>query len=209
MADTSRKLRLGILLSGGGRTMVNIAQQIADGKLNAEIVTVISSRSVVAGVERAGELGLEPHIIRKKDLPDLEQFSAAIADVLDDARVDLVLQCGWLCLWKIPPQYDNKVMNIHPALLPAFGGQGMFGHHVHQAVLAKGCKVAGCTVHFVTNQYDLGPIIIQRCCPVLPGDTDDTLAERVFAEECQAYPQAISLFAQGRLTVRDNLVQIA
>ncbi|OPZ97330.1 MAG: Phosphoribosylglycinamide formyltransferase [Planctomycetes bacterium ADurb.Bin412] len=208
MTDTANKLRLGILLSGGGRTMVNIAHQIRLRQLPAEIAVVISSRATVAGVDRARELGLEPHIVRTRDFPDLSDFSRQIVTLLDAARVDLVLQCGWLCLWTIPPHFENKVMNIHPALLPAFGGQGMWGHHVHEAVLAVGCKVSGCTVHFVTNEYDSGPIILQRTCPVLNDDNPDTLAERVFEQECLAYPKAIKLFAQQRLTVKNGKVWI-
>lgn len=209
MAHKDENLRLGVLLSGGGRTMVNIAAKITQGTLDAQIVTVISSRSTVAGVERARQLGLEPHIVRKKDLPDLDDFSNRLVEILDAAHVDLVVQCGWLCLWKLPDHYHHKVMNIHPALLPAFGGQGMWGHHVHQAVLAAGCKVTGCTVHFVTNEYDAGPIIVQRPCAVLDDDDPDSLADRVFLQECLAYPQAISLFAQNRLAVRDGRVYIA
>ena len=208
MKEQPAKVRLGIFLSGGGRTMVNVAQGIELGQLNAEIVLVISSRSTVAGVERARQLGLEPHIVRKKDHPDLADFSAQIVQLLDEAKVDLVAQCGWLCLWEIPPRYENRVMNIHPALLPAFGGQGMWGHHVHQAVLAAGCKVSGCTVHFVTNEYDTGPIIVQKTCPVLDDDDPDTLAARVFEQECLAYPEAIRLFAQGRLTVEHGRTHI-
>lgn len=204
MGSACNTTRLGILLSGGGRTMVNIAEYIQRGDLNAEIVTVISSRSVVAGVARARQLGIEPHIVRKKDLPDVDEFSARLVGILDEARVDLVVQCGWLCLWRIPQHYQNKVMNIHPALLPAFGGQGMWGHHVHEAVLAAGCKISGCTVHLVTNEYDKGPIIVQRCCPVAPDDDADSLAARVFQQECAAYPEAIKLFAQGKLSVRSQ-----
>jgi formyltetrahydrofolate-dependent phosphoribosylglycinamide formyltransferase len=204
----NNKLRLGILLSGGGRTMVNIAEQIEQGKLNAEIVTVISSRSTAAGVERTAELGIKPHIVRKKDYPALSDFSRQIVSILAEAKVDLVLQCGWLCLWEIPKQYENKVMNIHPALLPAFGGQGMWGHHVHEAVLAAGCKVSGCTVHFVTNEYDSGPIIVQRTCPVLDDDEPDSLAARVFEQECLAYPEAITLFAKNSLQVKNGRVRI-
>ncbi|MBN1764253.1 MAG: phosphoribosylglycinamide formyltransferase [Sedimentisphaerales bacterium] len=208
MADKEKKLRLGILLSGGGRTMVNIAQYIEEDKLNAEIALVISSRSTVKGVDRARELGLEPHIIRTKDLPDVDLFSKKIIDLLDEARVDLTLQCGWLCFWKLPTRYENRVMNIHPALLPAFGGQGMWGHHVHEAVLTAGCKISGCTVHFVTNEYDSGPIIVQRCCPVREDDDADSLAARVFEQECLAYPEAVNLFAQNRLEVKDGRVHI-
>lgn len=204
----TKSLRLGVLLSGGGRTMVNLAESIGRGELDAEIATVISSRSIAAGVDRARELEVEPHILRTKDIPDTKAFSAKLVEILDQAKVDLVVQCGWLCYWMIPPHYVNKVMNIHPALLPSFGGKGMWGHHVHEAVLAAGCKVSGCTVHFVTNEYDAGPIIVQRTCPVLEGDTPDTLAARVFEQECLAYPEAIQLFAENRLNVQNGIVRI-
>ncbi len=203
-----RHLRLGVLISGGGTTMVNLHKEIQAGRLNAEIAVVISSRSQVTGVERARRIGVEPVIVRRKDFADVEAFSRRIVEVLDAAKVDLVVQAGWLCLWHIPKAYENRVMNIHPALLPSFGGQGMWGHHVHEAVLKAGCKVSGCTVHFANNEYDAGPIIVQRTCPVLENDTPDTLAARVFEQECIAYPDAIRLFAQGRLTVADGVVKI-
>ena len=202
-----KKLRLGILLSGGGRTMVNIQDEIDAGRLNAEIVLVISSRSEVKGNERARKIGLEPEVIRKKDYPEIADFSSRIEEGLDKANVDLVVQAGWLCLWQIPPNYENRVMNIHPALLPSFGGQGMWGHHVHEAVLKAGCKVSGCTVHFCTNEYDAGPIIVQQTCEVKDDDDADTLAARVFEQECQAYPEAIRLFAEGCLQVAAGLVK--
>jgi formyltetrahydrofolate-dependent phosphoribosylglycinamide formyltransferase len=202
-----KKLKLGILLSGGGRTMTNIQQKIEAGSLNAEIVAVISSLSNVRGVQLAEGLGLTPEIIRKKDYPDIEQFSAKIERSLDDAQVDLVIQAGWMCLWRIPPHYENRVMNIHPALLPAFGGKGMYGHHVHEAVVNAGCKVSGCTVHFCTNEYDAGPIILQRACDVKDDDDADTLAARVFEQECLAYPEAIRLFSEKRLHVQGGIVK--
>ena len=204
----AKALRLGILISGGGRTMLNILDSIRRGDLDAEIAIVISSLSTVAGVGKARDAGLPVKIIRKKDCDDIDAFSKQIVEELDAAKVDLVVQGGWLCLWKIPPQYENRVMNIHPALLPCFGGQGMWGHHVHEAVLAAGCKVSGCTVHFCTNEYDKGPIIVQRTCPVADGDTPDALADRVFGQECLAYPEAIQLFAEGRLQVDGNRVII-
>lgn len=202
-----KKVRLGILLSGGGRTMLNIREYIDAGKLNAEIVLVISSRSEVKGNDRARKIGLEPVIIRKKDYPDIADFSGRIEDELNKAKVDLVVQAGWLCLWRIPKQYENRVMNIHPALLPAFGGKGMWGHHVHEAVLKAGCKVSGCTVHFCNNEYDAGPIIVQRTCAVQDDDDADTLAARVFRQECLAYPEAIQLFAEDRLKIIDGIVK--
>jgi len=203
-----KKLRLGVLISGGGRTMMNILDCMERRELDAEITVVISSLSTVAGVAKARNAGLPLKIIRRKDFPDIDAFSAGIVRELDAARVDLVVQGGWLCLWRIPPHYENRVMNIHPALLPSFGGKGMWGHHVHEAVLAAGCKVSGCTVHFCTNEYDRGPIIVQRTCPVADDDTPDTLAERVFEQECMAYPQAIRWFAEDRLEVEGNRVRI-
>ncbi len=201
-------IRLGVLISGGGTTLLNILEYIKQGRLNAEVALVISSRSRVAGVERAKNAGLDVKIIRKKDYPDIDEFSKRIEDELAAANVDLVIQGGWLCLWKIPARYENRVMNIHPALLPSFGGQGMWGHHVHEAVLKAGCKISGCTVHFCTNEYDKGPIIVQRACQVKDDDTPDTLAARVFEQECIAYPQAIRLFAEGNLLVQNGVARV-
>ena len=222
--DTKGKkpIRLGVLISGGGTTLINILKYIKQGRLNAEVAVVISSRSNVAGVEKARKAGLDVKIIRKKDYLDIDEFSKRIEEELVAANVDLVIQAGWLCLWKIPARWQGlaapedsarmaeppRVMNIHPALLPSFGGQGMWGHHVHEAVLAAGCKVSGCTVHFCTNEYDKGPILVQRCCQVKEADTPETLAARVFEQECIAYPQAIRLFAEGKLRLEDGKVSI-
>jgi formyltetrahydrofolate-dependent phosphoribosylglycinamide formyltransferase len=208
IARNKKPVRLGVLISGGGTTLINILEYIKQGKLNAEVGVVISSRSTVVGVERAKKAGLEVKIIRKKDHPDIDEFSKCIKEELVAANVDLVIQGGWLCLWKIPDRYENRVMNIHPALLPSFGGQGMWGHHVHEAVLKSGCKISGCTVHFCTNEYDKGPIIVQRCCEVKEDDTPDTLAARVFEQECIAYPQAINLFAQGKMLILNSVVKV-
>ncbi len=203
-----KPLKIAILLSGSGRTMLNIDQQIKDGSLNAQIVQVISSRSTVKGVDRAKDLNLPLEIVRKKDHPDLKSFSAKLAEILKQSGAELVVQAGWLCLWQIPDFLENRVMNIHPALLPSFGGQGMWGHHVHEAVLEHGCKVSGCTVHFCTNEYDKGPILVQRTCPVAEDDTPDTLAARVFEQECIAYPHAIDLFEKNRIKIQDSRVHI-
>lgn len=200
-AQNKKPIRLGALISGGGTTLMNILEYIKQGRLNAEVAVVISSRSTVAGVEKAKIAGLDVKIIRKKDFPDIDELSKRIEKELVAADVELVVQGGWLCLWKIPARYENRVMNIHPALLPSFGGEGMWGHHVHEAVLAAGCKISGCTVHLCTNEYDKGPIIVQRPCDVKDNDTAETLAARVFEQECIAYPQAIRLFAEGKLLV--------
>jgi formyltetrahydrofolate-dependent phosphoribosylglycinamide formyltransferase len=203
-----KPIRLGVLISGGGTTLINILKDINQGRLNAKVAVVISSRSTVSGVEKAKNAGLDVRIIRKKDFADIDEFSKQIEEELVAANVDLVIQGGWLCLWKIPARYEHRVMNIHPALLPSFGGKGMWGHHVHEAVLKAGCKVSGCTVHFCTNEYDEGPIIVQRTCEVENDDTPDTLAARVFEQECIAYPEAISLFAAGRLSVENGITRI-
>ena len=209
VVQNKKPVRLGVLISGGGTTLMNILEYIRGGRLNAEVAVVISSRSTVSGVEKARNAGLVVKVVRRKDYLDIDEFSKQIEDELTAAKVELVVQGGWLCLWKIPAQYENCVMNIHPALLPSFGGQGMWGHHVHEAVLAAGCKVSGCTVHFCTNEYDKGPIIVQRACKVKAGDTPDTLAARVFEQECIAYPEAIRLFADGRIRVEGNKAVIS
>ena len=203
-----KTVRLGVLISGGGTTLLNITEYIRHGRLNAKVGVVISSRSAVAGVERAKAAGLKVEIIRKKDYGDIDSFSKKIEEELEKENIDLVIQAGWLCLWKIPARYENRVMNIHPALLPSFGGKGMWGHYVHEAVLRAGCKISGCTVHFCTNEYDKGPIIVQRSCPVEETDDPDTLAARVFEQECIAYPQAINLFAENRLLIENAKVKV-
>ena len=208
VSKKEKPIRLGVLISGSGTTLTNILKHIKQGLLNAEVAVVISSRKTVTGVEKAKNAGLDVKIIRTKDYPDIDGFSKRIEAELVSANVDLVIQGGWLCLWKIPARYEHRVMNIHPALLPSFGGKGMWGHYVHEAVLKAGCKVSGCTVHFCTNEYDEGPIIVQRTCQVENDDTPDTLAARVFEQECIAYPEAISLFAAGRLSVENGITRI-
>ena len=203
-----KKLRLGVLLSGGGRTLENITEHIAAGKLAAEVAVVIASRPGIRGIEIGKAAGAPTHLVRPKEFPTVEAYSDAMVRLLDEARVDLVCLAGFLSYWIIPARYAGRVINIHPALLPSFGGKGMYGHHVHEAVLARGCKVSGCTVHYVSNEYDEGPIILQRAVPVYAEDTPDELAARVFREECIAYPEAIRLFAAGRLRVEGGIVRV-
>ncbi|MBI2931063.1 MAG: phosphoribosylglycinamide formyltransferase [Planctomycetes bacterium] len=192
-------LRLAVLLSGTGRTLQNFIDLIEKGELPARIRVVVSSRLNAVGIERARRHGLPVEIVPRKDYPSVEAFSKAVADILDRAEVDLVLMAGFTSLFHIPPRYLGRVINIHPALLPKFGGKGMYGRRVHEAVLAAGTRESGCTVHFADNRYDHGPTVLQRKVPVLPGDTPDALAERVFREECIAYPEAVRLFADGKV----------
>jgi phosphoribosylglycinamide formyltransferase-1 len=199
-------LRLGVLLSGGGRTLGNLTACIRAGELDAEIAVVISSHREAFGLERARRLGLPHEAVDYREAG--AGFSERLAALLDRAGAELVVMAGFIRRWEIPERYRGRIMNIHPALLPAFGGQGLYGERVHRAVLSSGAKFSGATVHFVDDEYDHGPIILQRVVAVLPGDSPETLAERVFAEECKAYPEAIRLFAGDRLEVREGRVVI-
>ena len=203
-----RPLRLGVLVSGGGTTLLNFLDWIGRGELSAEVPLVIASRGDCKGVERARARGIRCEVIERRSFPDVAAFSQAIFRSLRGAQVDLVTLAGFLSLVEIPEDFLGRVMNIHPALIPAFCGHGYYGHHVHEAVLARGCKLSGCTVHFADNHYDQGPIIVQRAVPVLDEDTPDTLAARVFEAECRAYPEAVQLFAAARLEIRDRRVAI-
>lgn len=168
--------------------MLNLQRRIQEGRLDAQIDIVVSSRAGAPGVERAKAAGLPVVVVERSALPDA-QFHQAITDAV--RGVDLVVMAGFLTMWKIPPQFEGRVINIHPALLPNFGGKGMYGTRVHEAVLKSGCRESGCTVHFCDNQYDNGRIILQKKVAVLPGDTADVLAARVFEQECEALPDAI------------------
>jgi phosphoribosylglycinamide formyltransferase-1 len=201
-------LNLAVLVSGSGTTLQNLIDQIAAGTLHARISLVIGSRADLAGVARAERAGLPAVIVDRKRFDDCASFSRRVFALCTEARADLVCLAGWLCLLDVSADFDGRVMNIHPALLPSFGGKGLYGRRVHQAVLSHGCKVSGCTVHFVDNSYDTGPIIIQRTCPVLEDDTPQSLAHRVFEEEKIAYPEAIRLFQQGKLTVEGRRVRV-
>ena len=203
-----RPVKLGVCISGGGTTLLNFVERIADGRLNATVETVVASRRQIRGVERARAAGLNVEIVHRKRHPDVASFSQAVFDVLRRAQVDLVVLAGWLWLIHIPDDFIGRVMNIHPALIPSFCGEGCYGHHVHGAVIEYGAKVSGCTVHFADNQYDHGPVIVQRVVPVLDNDTPDTLAARVFEQECEAYPEAIELFRQGRLKIDGRRVRV-
>ncbi len=183
--------KLAVLISGSGSTMLNLAHAIDSGDLPARIVLVIASRSDAVGIDRARGAGLACEVLPRKAFADVETYSNALTACIDAAGVDLVCMAGFLCFWKIPAHWVGRTLNIHPSLLPDFGGRGMHGMHVHDAVIKSGATQSGCTVHFADNQYDHGPVILQRTCPVRPDDTPATLAARVFAEERIAYPAAI------------------
>lgn len=186
-------LKIAVLLSGNGGTLQNILDHISAGKLNAKVTLVISNKANAYGLERARQAGIYT-VIENNDV-----FTHC-------KEIDLVCLAGFLKLIKIPENFRGRVMNIHPSLIPSFCGKGYYGHHVHKAVLECGVKITGCTVHFADNEYDHGPIILQRTVGVLDEDTPETLAARVFTEECMAYPEAIRLFANKDLIITGRKV---
>ena len=202
------RLKMAVLLSGSGRTLQNFLDLGASGQLEADVVQVISSRPDAYGLTRAQKAGIETAVVQRSDFEDTEGFSEAISRELDGSAPELVAMAGFMCFYRIPDRYHLRVMNIHPALLPAFGGKGFYGDKVHQAVLERGCKVTGCTVHFADNIYDHGPIIVQKPVRVREEDDVDSLADRVFEREKEAYPEAINLFALDRLKVEDRRVRV-
>jgi formyltetrahydrofolate-dependent phosphoribosylglycinamide formyltransferase len=209
----SGNCRLAVLLSGSGTTLVNLQQHIERGEVPAEIAVVVASRRGVLGLERAAGFGLETRVLSRRPFRhgkvfDAAAYSAALDELLAGYRPDLVVLAGFMTRLTAPVLERYPVINVHPALLPLFGGEGCYGHHVHEAVLAAGVKVSGATVHFADAEYDHGPIIMQEAVPVLEDDTPDTLAERVQAAERRIYPRAIAAFATGRIAVEGRRVRI-
>jgi formyltetrahydrofolate-dependent phosphoribosylglycinamide formyltransferase len=205
----TQPIKLGVLLSGSGTTLQNLLDRIADGRLAARVVQVVASRPDAFGLVRAQQAGIPTAVVQRKACASVEEFSGRVFGPCREANADLVCMAGFLQLVRIPDDFRLRVLNIHPALIPAFSGRGFYGHRVHEAALEVGVKVSGCTVRFADNEYDHGPIVLQRTCPVRDDDTPDTLAARVFEQECEAYPEAIRLFAEGRLRVEGRRVRVS
>ncbi len=193
-----KTLRLAVLLSGSGRTLDNLLEWISAGRLAASVATVVSSRGDVRGVQIAKRAGIPVTVLPPAGRP-LADWSREIFATCRAEQPDLVVMAGFLHLVEIPADFTGRVINIHPALLPAFGGKGFHGMHVHRAVIDRGCTVSGCTVHLVDNEYDHGRILLQKTVPVLRDDSPESLAARVFAAECDALPEAINRIASGDL----------
>ncbi len=191
-------LQLAVLISGSGTTLRNLIEKIRAGKLDANIVLVICSNPRAGGLDVAREAKIPSLVVERTSYATDAAFRDAVFDPIRASGAQLAVMAGFLKHVLIPEDFCNRVINIHPALIPAFCGKGMYGHRVHEAVLASGARQSGCTVHFVDHEYDHGPIILQRAVPVLDDDTPETLAARVFAAECEAYPDAIRKIA-GRL----------
>ena len=207
--EAKSPLRIAVLISGGGTTLKNMIQKIDAGLLDARIELVVASNPKSRGLAFAEEAGIPSVVIERRRYDSREAFSAAIFDGCRQANVDIVAMGGFLKQVTIPEDFTNRVLNIHPALIPAFCGKGMYGHFVHEAVLEYGAKVSGCTVHFADNEYDRGPVVIQKTVPVMEDDTPDTLAARVFERECEAYPEVLRLIGAGRVSIDGRRVRIA
>lgn len=205
-------LKLAVMVSGGGTNLQAILDAIADGTVtNAKVVKVISNSSRAYALERAAQAGISAQCITRKQYPQPEQFDQALLAALQESEADLVVLAG--CLVVIPQivvdAYPNRIINIHPALIPAFCGTGYYGLGVHEKVLARGVKITGATVHFVDGGTDTGPIILQKAVEVQDGDTPEVLQRRVMEQaEWIILPRAIDLIANGRVTVSEGKVQI-
>lgn len=205
----AKRLKMAVLLSGGGTTLANLLEWRRRERLSADVELVVSSRPGVRGLDIAAEAGIRTEVVHARsftrsaregeEIIDWARMSRRLDELLLPGGFDLVCMAGFLSRYLLPKELEGKVLNIHPALVPMFCGQGMYGHRVHEAVVAAGVRVSGCTVHFVDSAYDTGPIVLQRCCPVYSDDTPQMVAQRVFVEECIAYPTAINLIAEGRV----------
>jgi len=201
-------MKIAVLLSGSGTTLENIFEHIERGELPVEVAVVISSRADAYGIERAKKRGVPTHVLARKEHGSLQEYTDAVFGAVRESGAELVALAGFMVRIGIPADFKGRILNVHPALLPSFGGKGMYGHFVHEAVLEHGCKVTGCTVHVVDEEYDRGPIVMQQCVEVREGDTPDSLAERVQAAEREIYPRAIRAFAEGRVSVEGRRARV-
>ena len=203
-------MRIAIFASGSGSNAEAIIRATYEGKLSSEVGLVISNNADAGALQRAKELDVNYSAIDRRNFNSEESYISSLFSLLDENGIDFIALAGYLKL--VQPQliekYRNKITNIHPALLPSFGGKGFYGINVHEAVLEAGCKVSGVTIHMVTEAYDRGAIIAQKSVPVLGDDNPDSLAARVLKVEHQIYPEALQLFAEGRVKVTNNIVRI-
>jgi len=202
--------RICVMASGGGSGFQTIIDGCASGAINGDVVRLIVTNANAGAIARAARAGIECLVIAKRDYPTQTQLHAARHRAIAEAMPDLIVLAGYLGI--LPREtvdaYEGKIINIHPALVPAFCGKGMYGHHVHEAVLAYGVKLSGATAHFVNEAIDAGPVIAQRTVPVLDDDTPETLAARVLAVEHQILPEAVARFCAGKLVIDGRRVRV-
>ena len=207
LARTS-PIRIAVFISGGGTTLRNLIEKIQADDLSAEIAVVISSDQNAGGLSYAIQADIPTCVAQWNSSTTAADYRDVIFRACRDADVELVVMGGFLKHVLIPEDFEGRVINIHPSLIPAFCGRGYYGLHVHRAVLERGTKVTGCTVHFVDNEFDHGPIIEQRCVSVEEDDTPESLARRVFQQECEALPETIRKFSEQKLVIEGRRVRI-
>ena len=202
------KINLGVLASGRGSNLQSIIDAAEEGELDAQVRIVISNNSKAYALERARNHNIPALHLSHKQFETADEFDSALIETLRNHEVELVILAGYMKLIspKVCEAYRNRILNIHPALLPSFGGKGMYGIHVHEAVIESGAKVSGLTVHIVDEQYDHGPIVLQKTVPVQDDDNPETLAARILPEEHNMYSKAIQLFAEGKIRVEGRRV---
>lgn len=204
------KIRIAVLVSGGGTNLQAVIDQIERGNIPAVIEMVISNRKDAYALERARRHGIEAIYIGSKNFPNLKERNYRLEKILEERKIDLIILAGYMQILEghIIEKYRNRIINIHPSLIPSFCGQGFYGEHVHQAVLEYGVKLTGATVHFVDEGADTGPVILQKAVEVQEEDTVESLAKRVLTLEHELLPMAVKLFAEGRLMVEGRKVRI-
>ena len=207
-----KEKRIAVLVSGGGTNLQALIDAEGRGELGAgKITLVLASKPGVFALERAANAGIEGRVLARRDYESIADYSRALADTLTEAGIDLVVLAGFLTIIdeQVYEAFPNRIINVHPALIPSFSGKGFYGLYVHEAALAKGVKVSGATVHIVTPECDAGPIILQRAVEVRQDDTPETLQLRIMKEaEWKILPEAVRLFCEDKITVRDNKVYI-
>lgn len=204
-------VRIAVFVSGGGSNLQSLIDACRSGYITGgKICLVFSNQQEAYGLERAAKAGIRTLCLLQKDFQGREAFDVEVAGIMNADNIELICLAGYMRVLSkaFIDTFDGKIMNIHPAILPDFGGKGMYGIYVHEAVLKAGVKETGCTVHFVDYGTDTGPVILQRRTPVLQGDTPDILRERVLAEEHKAYPEAVKLFCEGRIKINGASVTI-
>ena len=205
-------LNIAVLVSGGGTNLQALIDAEKAGKIeNGRISVVVASKPGVYALERAKNAGIEGVVLARKDFESVDDYSAALEKLLKEKKTDLIVLAGFMTITNaaFTKEFENRIINVHPALIPSFCGKGYYGLHVHEAALARGVKVSGATVHFVNEVCDGGPIILQKAVPVEPGDTPETLQRRIMEQaEWQLLPEAVSLFCAGRLSVDGAVVTI-
>lgn len=210
---TGRPTRIAVLVSGQGRgsNMQAIVDACRSGKIDGDVALVVGVNDQAPAMQRARDAGVTALAISPKDFDSPEGYDAALLKTMSENRIDLICLAGYMRVLGQPvvDAFRGRIMNVHPALIPSFCGKGMYGHHVHEAVIARGVRVTGCTVHFVDEDYDTGPIILQTVVLVEQDDTPDDVAARVLAQEHKTYTDAIALFAEGRLTIDGRRVRIS